>query len=148
MFSIHTELQALTARLHAEEIPYALCGALALAVHGHPRATLDIDLLALAGSSERIRRCARALGFTLEAAPMMLARGAVEIQRLSKVIPASEDVLMLDILSLAPQIESEIRVELLDWEGSPLPTVDRPSLIRLKMLRGSAQDIADVQKLT
>ena len=61
MFSIYTELRALTARLHAEEIPYALCGALALAVHGYPRATLDIDLLAFAGSGERILQCGRSL---------------------------------------------------------------------------------------
>ncbi len=43
MFSIHTERRTLAARLHVEEIPYVLCGALALAVHGCPRATLDID---------------------------------------------------------------------------------------------------------
>ena len=84
MFGVHTELQALAAKLHAEQIPYALCGALALAVHGYPRATLGIDLLALAGSSERIRDCARTLGFTLEAAPTDLAGGAVRIARFPK----------------------------------------------------------------
>lgn len=147
MFGVHTELQALAAKLHTERIPYALCGALALAVHGYPRATLDIDLLALAGSGERIRECARALGFTLEAAPMEFAGGAVRIKRLSKVLPTSEDVLMLDVLSVASEIENEIVVEVLDWEGQPLRTVDRASLARLKMLRGSAQDMADLEKL-
>ena len=81
VFSIHAELQALTARLHAENIPYALCGALALAVHGYLRATLDIDLLALLESGERILRCGRALGFTLEVAPTQFAKGAVRIKR-------------------------------------------------------------------
>ena len=75
MFSIQAELQALVAKLHAEEVPYALCGALALAVHGYPRATLDIDLLALDGSGERILQCGRALGFTLKAAPMQFVGG-------------------------------------------------------------------------
>lgn len=148
MFSIHKELQALTVRLHAEEIPYALCGALALAVHGYPRATLDIDLLALNGSGERILQCGRALGFALEAAPMQFAGGAVRIKRLSKAAPGNEDVLMLDVLSVSAEIEEEITTETLDWEGAALRTVDRESLIRLKMLRGSAQDIADVEKLT
>ena len=147
MFSIHAELQALTAKLHAENIPYALCGALALAVHGHPRATLDIDLLALAGSADQIRRCAHELGFTLQAAPMRLAEGQVSIQRCSKVIPAVDDVLMLDVLSLAPEIELAITVETVEWQGRPLQTVSREGLARLKRLRGSAQDIADLEKL-
>ena len=147
MFTIDTELRALTARLHAEEIPYALCGALALAVHGYPRATLDIDLLAFGGSGERILKCGRALGFTLEAAPMEFAGGTVRIRRLSKVVPGPEDVLMLDVLSLSPDIEIEITTETLNWEGAELRTVDRESLVRLKMLRGSAQDLADLEKL-
>ncbi len=148
MFDIHTELQALTAKLYAEGIPYALCGALALAVHGYPRATLDIDLLAFTGSGERILECGRALGFTLEAAPMQFAGGSIRIKRLSKAVAGNEDVLMLDVLSVSPEIEKEITTETLDWEGTALRTVDRESLIRLKMLRGSAQDIADVEKLT
>ena len=147
MFSIHTELQALTARLHAEEIPYALCGALALAVHGYPRATLDIDLLAFAGSGERILQCGRSLGFTLEAAPMEFAGGTVRIKRLSKAVVGNEDVLMLDVLSVSPEVEREITTKTGDWQGVPLQVVDRASLVRLKMLRGTAQDRADVEKL-
>ena len=147
MFAIHTELQTLTAKLQAESIPYALCGALALAVHGYPRATLDIDLLALASSGERIQACARTLGFTLEAAPMEFGGGTVRIKRLSKALPGEEDVLMLDVLSVSPEIEAGVVVETLDWNGQRLQTVDRESLARLKMLRGSAQDIADIEKL-
>ena len=148
MFSIQAELQALAAKLHAEDVPYALCGALALAVHGYPRATLDIDLLALTGSAERIHRYARSLGFTPEAAPMELANGAVRIQRLSKVVPGEEDVLMLDVLTLQPQIEQTLTVETRIWQETLLPTVSRASLVQLKMLRGNAQDRADIEKLS
>ena len=147
VFSIHTELQALATRLHAEDVPYGLCGALALAVHGFPRATLDIDLLALSGSGSRILRCARACGFTLEAAPRQFAAGSIRIERLSKAVAGIEDVLMLDVLSLSAEIEGEIRVETVEWEGVSLPTVSRESLVRLKRLRGSAQDMADIEKL-
>ena len=45
---------------------------------------------------------------------------------------------MLDVLTVSPEIENEMVVEVLDWEGRPL---------RLKMLRGSAQDLADLEKL-
>ena len=55
---------------------------------------------------------------------------------------------MLDVLSLTPEIEKEIAVETVEWEEGVLRTVDRQSLIRLKMLRGSAQDLVDAEKLT
>ena len=119
----------------------------ALAVHGYPRATLDIDLPALAGSADRIRQCARSLGFTLEAVPMELADGAGRIQRLSKVVPGEEDVLMLDVLTLQPQMEQTLTVETRVWQETLLPMVSRASLVRLKMLRGNAQDRADIEKL-
>ena len=147
VLAIDAELRALAAKLLEENIPYALCGALALAVHGHPRATLDIDLLALSGSGERIRQCARTCGFTLEAAPMQFVGGTVRIQQLSKVAAGSEDVLMLDVLSLSAEIERDIKVETFEWQGALLRTVSRESLARLKRLRGSAQDMADLEKL-
>ena len=147
MFSIQTELRELAAELQAAQIPYALCGALALAVHGYPRATLDVDLLALKGSGDRIRQCARELGFTLEAAPKVFAGGVVQIRRLSKTIPAVEDVLMFDVLTVATEIESEITVQDVHWQGVILRTVTRESLVRLKMLRGNTQDLADLEKL-
>lgn len=147
MFSVQAELRQLVLRLNAEEVPYALCGALALAVHGYPRATLDIDLLALAGSGERIRRCAHECGFTLKAAPMQFADGKVWIERWSKVFPGEEDILMLDVLSLAPEVEQTMEFESVEWQGTSLVAVTRESLSRLKMLRGSTQDLADVEKL-
>lgn len=147
MFSVQTELRALVARLAEAEVPYALCGALALAVHGYPRATLDIDLLALNGSSASVRRCAHTCGFTLQAAPMTFAEGKVRIERWSKPFPGEEDVLMLDVLSLASEIERTLTTESVAWQGLNLRIVDRESLVRLKMLRGSAQDLADVEKL-
>ena len=147
MFSVQAELLWLVERLAAEEVPYALCGALALAVHGYPRATLDIDLLALAGSGERIRHCAHERGFTLKAAPMQFAEGKVRIERWSKVFPGEEDVLMLDVLSLAPEIEQGLSLEQVRWQGTILTAVTKESLVRLKMLRGNAQDLADVEKL-
>jgi hypothetical protein len=38
------ELKNVTAALDAEGIDYALCGGVALAIHGVPRATQDIEL--------------------------------------------------------------------------------------------------------
>ena len=43
--NLFEETTALLAELERHEIPYAVAGALALAIHGVPRATTDIDLL-------------------------------------------------------------------------------------------------------
>ena len=41
------ELSAVIHKLHEKQIPYALCGGLAVALHGYVRTTQDIDLLIL-----------------------------------------------------------------------------------------------------
>jgi hypothetical protein len=40
-----TELEGVVDAFEAAGVGYAVCGGLALAVHGYPRATMDIDLL-------------------------------------------------------------------------------------------------------
>src|SRR6185436_1939977 len=97
MLDLFEELRAVIARLDEEGIPYALCGGLAMAVHGYPRATVDIDIVVEAADLARVEAAVRPLGFTIPAIPMTFRGGAVEIRRLSKV-HASGQVLSLDVL--------------------------------------------------
>jgi hypothetical protein len=53
---LHSTLRQLAQRLNAEGIPYALLGGLALAEHGYPRLTEDIDLLLTPSGLERFRQ--------------------------------------------------------------------------------------------
>ena len=39
------ELLGVVATLNRADVPYALCGGMAVVLHGHPRLTRDIDLL-------------------------------------------------------------------------------------------------------
>ncbi len=146
MLSIRSELRALVETLEDREIRYALCGALALSIFGYPRSTLDIDLVSFAGNAEAILTVGRELGFTLPALPMSFAKDTVRINRLTKVDP--EDVISLDVLTLAEAIEKEVETEERDWNGLRLVTVRRESLILLKRLRSSTQDLADIEKLS
>ncbi len=50
---LHSTLRRLAQRLNAEGIPYTLLGGLALAEHGYPRLTEDIDLLLTPSGLER-----------------------------------------------------------------------------------------------
>jgi hypothetical protein len=53
---LYGALRRLTQRLNAEGIPYALLGGLALAEHGYPRLTEDIDLLLTPSGLGRFRQ--------------------------------------------------------------------------------------------
>lgn len=45
MVDLFDELNQIVSSLEASEIEYAVCGGLALTIHGFPRATFDIDIL-------------------------------------------------------------------------------------------------------
>jgi hypothetical protein len=42
---LYDELRSLVAALDRQHVDYAICGGIALALHGYPRFTKDIDLL-------------------------------------------------------------------------------------------------------
>ena len=150
MFEIFEELKALVAALHDQEVQYALCGGLAMAVHGVTRATVDIDVLIPPEDLNEAKRVARKRGFDVETLPAKFGGGAVEIHRVSKIEieDPGGDVLTLDLLVVSPRTLSawESRQEVA-WEGGSLWVVSREGLISLKEIRGSGQDKEDIRKL-
>ena len=63
------ELKTLTKKFKEENIDYALCGGLALAIYALPRATLDIDILIEANLLERMEQIVYDLGYRIKAEP-------------------------------------------------------------------------------
>ncbi len=149
MLNLYDEFKSLISTLHQFDIEYAVCGGLAMAVHGFPRATIDIDLLIPEESLNETLSAADQLGYTMKAMPMRFAGGKTESRRVSKLDPESGDVLTLDLLLVTPAIREvwESRLEAL-WENQKLLVVSRAGLIALKSLRNSEQDIADIKRLT
>lgn len=148
MFDLYQEFESIIAALEEHGIDYAVCGGLAMAVHGLPRATVDIDLLILGESLEEAKKLARTLGYTIEAFPMTFSHGAVEIRRVSKIDPETGIVLSLDMLLVTPEIIEvwQSRTEVA-WESGSFWTVSRLGLMALKSFRSSAQDLADIERL-
>ena len=64
------ELTNIIKAFDEDEIDYALCGGLALAVYAKPRATLDIDIIVQSDFLVDIKRKAEKLGFIVHATPM------------------------------------------------------------------------------
>ncbi len=148
MLDLYDELATLVTRLNESQIEYALCGGLAMAVHGRPRATVDVDLLVRVEQYDRLKQSVAKDGYALEARPMQF-RSGLEIRRLTKVDAASGDHVMLDLLLVYPDIQSvwEQR-NTVDWNGISLSVVDKQGLIKLKEQRRSGQDLDDIAWLT
>jgi hypothetical protein len=142
---LFAELKTLVDSLESRGIDYALCGGMALAIHGAPRATQDIDILLRPEDIGRLREAARNCGFTLESFPKDFASG-LTIQRFTKVIEGQP--LMLDVLFVKGPLESV-------WAGRQtaaledgfVRVVSREGLISLKPAAGRPQDVADVKRL-
>jgi hypothetical protein len=145
---IYDELRKLISVLDEHEIDYALCGGLAMAIHARPRSTIDIDMLILSESLERVLPIAFELGYNIRGKDLSFANGVIEIRRVSKIDPESGDPLSLDLLLVTPKIfpiwESRTTA---NWEGGKLSVVSRNGLISLKELRGSGQDQDDIKAL-
>ncbi|MGD8331049.1 MAG: nucleotidyl transferase AbiEii/AbiGii toxin family protein [Acidobacteriota bacterium] len=148
-FDLYGELTNLLASLQEAEIDYALCGGLAMAVHGFPRATVDIDLLILAGDAEAALQVAESRGFTVRADPMSFFRGDVQIRRVSKIEPETGEPIPIDFMLVTPAI-AEVWNDRrkMTWEAGDLWVVSRAGMITLKAMRGSKLDLADIEHLS
>lgn len=144
-FDPYAELLALGRALDSAGLEYALCGGLALAVYGAPRATRDIDLLVAPAQLDDVREVARSLGYTFAALPMRL-QGEITLWRLTRLIGPYP--LMLDLLllpeGLTEVFDQRVRIPV---EGGSLQVVTREGLIVLKTTAGRAQDLVDIQRL-
>lgn len=119
-----------------------------MAVHGYVRATVDIDFLIPADELESVLRVAENLGYVVKAEPMEFGGGKVVMHRVTKLFSETEDYLSVDLIlaedEMKPVWESRKKVKL---EESDLTVVSKEGLIDMKQLRGSKQDLADIDHL-
>lgn len=105
-------------------IPHAPIGGLAVGLHGHPRATKDVDFLVGDQAFERIT-------------PVLVYR-----EELSEIIRMG----VVDLMGVPPR-HGELRDVLALPEANEIPVVPAPALVLLKLLAGRPQDLADVDAL-
>lgn len=141
------ELSQLITSLEEGKIDYAVCGGLALAIHGFVRATLDIDVLIQTDQLERVLKLGEDRGFDIRGHDLSFKDGSIEIRRISK-IGSDGELLSLDLLLVTPGIQDvwESR-ERIDFNGMQLSAISRAGLIRMKTLAGRPQDLVDIDRL-
>lgn len=145
--SLLKELSALISALDENEIEYAVCGGLALTIHGFPRATFDIDVLIREESLQKSFEIVKKYGYDIHGLDISFKERAVEIRRVSKIDDEGE-VLSLDFLLVTPFVEDvwDDRITL-EWRGEPISIVSRSGLIKMKQLAGRHKDLIDIDRM-
>jgi len=136
---------ALSRALTVAGIRHAVSGAVAMAAHGHVRATQDLDVLVVADAVRlpQVFEIVRGLGFIGDDRALLeairdryvaaLCRGPLAIEILVPVLPYHRTV-----------CDRAVRRSLL---GEDVPFVTPEDLIVLKMLWRRAKDVADIHAL-
>ena len=142
------ELFRLIRAFEKEAIDYAVCGGLAMALHGYARTTQDIDVMMRAEDVDRAKAVARNAGFEIDAGRMDFGGGQTCIYRLTKLDPEYEDALPLDIIVVTNDNRNvwDDRIPVETRLGT-VWSITKGGLIQMKMLSGRKQDMADIERL-
>jgi hypothetical protein len=129
-----------------EKVKYLLVGAYALAAHGYPRATVDIDIWVMQSpeNAGAVLRALRRFGTpTGKLAPE-------DLQRDDTIFQIGVAPRRIDIITTASGLQFEeafARSLAVDIEGIEVHIPSLPDLIRNKRASGRTKDIADAEAL-
>jgi hypothetical protein len=129
-----------------EKVDFMLVGAYAVAVHGLPRATGDIDLW-ISRDPVNAERVWRALSRFGAAVPDLSVN---DFSKPETVIQLGLSPLRIDILTSLTGLdfdEAQKEMLLVKIEGLEIPVISRSHLIKNKRALGRPQDQADVSRL-
>lgn len=129
-----------------ESVEAVLVGGYAVAFHGRPRATKDIDFV-LRGDPENLERASRAL--TAFGAPPVVVRAVRELKE-GEVAYLGQPPLRIDLLRTIEGVEASQlfeRAVATELDGVTLRVIAREDLIANKRAVGRAQDLIDADLL-
>lgn len=132
--------------LARDAVEFLLIGGYAVAFHGRPRATKDMDVF-LAGSPENLARAARALARF--GAPEHVV-SAVRSMKDSEVVFLGQPPLRIDFLRSIDGVESgDLLADAVegDVDGIRIKVISLAHLIANKRAAGRPQDLIDVEFL-
>jgi len=142
--TLESELRELVRLFNHEKIDYALCGGMAVAIHGYPRFTKDIDFLIPPESLEHARVVAAKAGFLAEAGQIPFADS--DVYRIIKTEGADFRILDLLVPKRLDTIAWQQR-QWFDWNGLPICTVSVEGLVEMKRAAGRDVDLIDIRQL-
>lgn len=130
----------------AREVRFLIVGGYAVAVHGHPRFTKDLDVWVWldSGNAERLILALADFGFGA------LGLVAADFEEPGVVVQLGYPPKRIDVLTSADGVDFEdcfAHRLVVDLDGLPVPFIDLPHLLLNKRASGRPQDLADVAAL-
>ena len=147
--NLQRELFRVVDAFNTAGIEYAVCGGLAVAIHGYPRATQDIDVLIQKSQLDAAVRSIESIGYVIPAGLIPFKTGTEfqhEVFRVSRMTDG--EVLSLDLMLVAPVFETVwAERQMVRLSGRQLCVVSRSGLAKMKRLAGRYKDLADLEGL-
>jgi len=142
------DFRDLLVELHDSGAEFVVVGGYAVAFHGHPRATKDLDILVNAApdNAARVYRALAAFGAPLSTFDVSETDFATYDGVLQIGLPPRR----IDILNRATGItfiDAVADGETFEVDGRAIPIIGRDALLQNKRATGREQDIADVKAL-
>jgi hypothetical protein len=144
VLTLESELRELVQRFNEAKIEYALCGGMAVALHGYPRFTKDIDFLIPSESLNRAKEVAAEAGFLDESGRIPFPDS--DVYRILKIEGTEYRILDLLVPKRLDTIAWTQR-QWFDWNGLPICSVSRDGLIEMKLAAGRDIDRIDIKQL-
>jgi hypothetical protein len=144
--SLPKEWREFIESLNSNKVEYLVVGAVALAHHGRPRYTGDLDIL-IRSTRENVSRLKVALGaFGMGSMDLTVKDLTTPDQVIQLGVPPNRIDLLTSISGVTFEQAWEDRVGG-TIEGTPATFIGRQSLIQNKRATGRPQDLADLQAI-
>lgn len=148
MIELPEDFRDLLLALHDAGAAFVVLGGHAVAFHGHPRATKDLDVLVRADGENAtcVYRALAAFGAPLSAFEV----GEADFATYDGVLQMGVPPLRIDILNRAGGItfdEAIAEGRSFELDGRKIPVIGKAALLKNKRTVGREQDLADVKAL-
>ncbi len=132
--------------LNANDVHYLVVGGYAVAAHGHPRYTKDLDIWIWLDrqNAERLIRTLHEFGFG------SLGLTPSDFLEPDQIIQLGYPPNRIDLLTIIPGVTFNAcysQREVIDIDGIPVNFIDLENLKKNKRASGRAQDLADLENL-
>ncbi len=141
---LYEEFRGLIEVFNRNDVDYAVCGGIAVAIHGYPRFTYDIDLLIRPQDLSVALDAAKSCGFLDESGRIPL--GSCVAYRVVKSVGSDHLVLDLILINEMLRVVWDSRTDF-QWQGLRLCVVSSQGLATMKRMSGRDQDLLDLKML-
>ena len=132
--------------LSEKKVKFLLVGAYAMAVHGYPRSTMDIDLLVMPNAENALLVLQALVDFGAPTEDISVD----DLQKEGLIFQIGVAPCRIDILTSIDGIKFEdafASSEIVEIEGIPIHVLSIPDLIKNKRATGRIKDLADAEML-